>query len=613
MDRLRPKALHRTTKEKGTARQPKAATKTYHKKIGLSALVFAAPLLLAGSNIWAAQQSDAIEPEQASGLQETRSLIAKDFMLATANPLATQAGYDVLATGGSAIDAMVAVQTVLGLVEPQSSGLGGGAFMVYYDAEKHTLTTFDGRETAPIQAAPALFLEDGEPLSFYDAVVGGRSVGTPGTVKLIYDTHTTYGSQPWEQLLTPAIQLAEMGFPVSSRLAGAINDDKERLSRYPGTHQYFFTPSGVPLPEGYLLKNPEYANTLKSLASAGADAFYSGEIALSIISTVQSAEDNPGVLSLEDLSNYAIIERAPTCMPYLSYEVCGMGPPSSGALTVGQILGLIKPFDLSRWGPEHPYSWQVIGDATQLAFADRGLYMADADFVTLPDGLLDPEYLTQRASLIVPGKPIQTVEPGQPSWKNGALTRAMDQAIELPSTSHFVIVDKQGNVVSMTTTIENGFGSRLMTNGFLLNNELTDFSFVPESNGKPVANRVEPGKRPRSSMSPTIVMQDGKPVLAIGSPGGSRIISYVTNALIRHLQWNEPLQQTLNSPHLINRFGTYDIESGMPIDHLAKELESLGYTINRRPLNSGLHAIKITEGQLTGAADPRREGVVMGQ
>lgn len=572
-----------------------------------------ATLLVFSVSSAVAQQSDYIEPEQASGLHITASQTGKEFMLATANPLATQAGFDVLAKGGSAIDAMVSVQAVLGLVEPQSSGLGGGAFLVYYDAKNKKLTTYDGRETAPSNATPELFMENGEPLAFYDAVVGGRSVGTPGTVKLMYDTHQKYGKQPWESLLEPAITLAKEGFSVSPRLAGAIADDEERLSRYTDTQQYFFTPQGAPLPAGYLLKNPEYAETLSLLAAEGADAFYTGSLAESIAKKVQTAKDNPGVLSKEDLANYNIIERAPVCAPYLSYEVCGMGPPSSGALTVGQILSMTTSFDLKQWGPNHPNSWQVIGDATQLAFADRGLYMADSDFVTMPVGLLDTNYLAERARLITPGAPLSKAEPGQPTWKDKAVALAQDQAIELPSTSHFVIIDNKGNVVSMTTTIENGFGSRLMTNGFLLNNELTDFSFVPKADGKLVANRVEPNKRPRSSMSPTIVMKQGQPVLAIGSPGGSRIISYVSNALIRHLLWDEPLQDSLNNPHLINRFGTYDIEEGPSADQLATSLQEMGYKVNRRALNSGLHAIKITPDQLIGAADPRREGVVMGR
>ncbi len=566
----------------------------------------------AGS-VFAQQTTDVISPELSSGYETKDAVTAKSFMVASANPLATDAGYAVLDNGGNAIDAMVAVQAMLGLVEPQSSGLGGGAFLIYYDASTKTLTSFDGRETAPLDVTPALFLdENGKPLAFYDAVVGGRSVGTPGTVKLMHSLHQRYGSASWAELLAPATKTANEGFEVSPRLAGAIAADKERLSRYPTTKDYFFNPDGSPLAEGTRLLNPTYAQTLSTLATGGADAFYQGQIAKDIVKQVQETSDNPGVLALKDFTAYDIKERAVVCAPYQQFDICGMGPPSSGALTVGQILGMVSHFDLKKHGEKSPISWQIIGDASRLAFADRGRYMADSDYVPMPEGLLDPQYLKARAALITEGKALSDVDAGMPPWE-APVARATLPAIELPSTTHVVIADALGNIVSMTSTIENGFGSRLMSNGFLLNNELTDFAFAPHKAGTLIANRVEPGKRPRSSMAPTIVMKDNQPYMAIGSPGGSRIIGYVVNALIRHLTWDFDIQAAISAPHALNRFGTYDVEAQSEAEKLIEPLEQMGFPVSVRDLNSGLQAILIQNGELIGAADPRREGTVKGK
>ncbi|MFT6914817.1 MAG: gamma-glutamyltranspeptidase/glutathione hydrolase [Motiliproteus sp.] len=560
----------------------------------------------------AAQVADAIAPEQASGLQLKAEVRAQEFMVAAANPVAVEAGYQVLRRGGSAVDAMIAVQAMLGLVEPQSSGLGGGAFVVYYDAGNDKITTYDGRETAPLNSRPELFQDaTGQPLKFYDAVVGGRSVGTPGTVKLMAALHQRYGNQPWTQLLKPAINQAREGFEVSPRLASAIAADAERLGRYPATQNYFFDAGGVPLAAGALLKNGAYADTLTMLAEQGGEAFYSGQIAADIVTTVQSAEGNPGTLALQDLATYQVKERPATCLPYKEYAICGMGPPSSGALTVGQILGITRHFDLSAMGADSAIAWQIIGDASRLAFADRGRYMADTDYVPLPAGLLDRDYLAKRARLITVGKALDTSEAGSPPWEN-PIVLADDQSIELPSTSHISIVDADGNALSMTTTIENGFGSRLMTRGFLLNNELTDFSFATHKDGHPIANRLEPGKRPRSSMSPTIVLRHGKPYLVLGSPGGSRIIGYVAKTLIAHLEWGMSVQEAISLPHLLNRFGTYDLEKGTSAEAFAPALIEMGFNVSVRDLNSGLHGIQLQQGLLLGGADPRREGVVRG-
>ncbi|BDU38998.1 gamma-glutamyltransferase [Vibrio nigripulchritudo] len=571
-------------------------------------------LLLVSSFGYANQAADGVAPEASTGIETKTLTHAKDWMVTAANPLATQAGADILAAGGNAIDAMVTVQLMLGLVEPQSSGIGGGAFLVYWDAKKNRLTTVDGRETAPLAATPTLFQDsEGKPMKFYDAVVGGRSVGTPGTVKLLWDTHQQYGKLPWKQVVQPAIDLANKGFVISPRLAGLIEKDKERLSRFATTKSYFFNADGSPKAEGTLLKNPEYANTLTQVAEKGADAFYSGDIAKDIVETVQNAPGNPGVLDLQDFSNYRTKERAPVCAAYQSYDVCGMGPPSSGALTVGQILSLTEKFDLKKLGADNPTSWQIISEASRLAFADRGRYMADSDYVPMPtQGLLDSGYLAERAKLITPDKVLENVSAGSPPW-NHAMRLANDESIELPSTSHFNVVDKEGNVVSITTTIENAFGSRLMVRGFLLNNELTDFSFRTHKDGFPIANRLEPGKRPRSSMSPTIIMENGKPYMAIGSPGGSRIIGYVAQSIIAHTQWGMDIQQAINQPHLVNRFGTLDVEKGTSAESFKPALESMGYKVNVRDLNSGLHAIRITKDGLEGAADPRREGAAIGK
>ena len=544
-----------------------------------------------------------------------RPVEAENWMIAAANPQAVEAGAAILRQGGTAADAMVAVQTVLGLVEPQSSGLGGGAFLVWYDAKSGAVTTLDARETAPLAATPRLFQDDaGEPLKFFDAVVGGRSVGTPGTPALLEAAHRRWGRSNWGTLFEAGIALADDGFEVSPRMAGSIARDAERLARFSATADYFL-PGGTPLAAGDMLTNPAYAEVLRTLADEGADGFYSGPIAGDIVRTVTTVSDNPGVLSEMDLALYQVKERAASCASYRSFEVCGMGPPSSGALTVGQILGMLGGYDLAALGAENPESWRLIGDASRLAFADRGRYMADSDYVPVPaKGLVDPDYLAARGQLLAGDDALPEVVPGKPVFDHAALTPrwADDASIEFPSTSHLSIVDQYGNVLSMTTTIENGFGSRLMTNGFLLNNELTDFSFRSHRGGVPIANRVEPGKRPRSSMAPTIVLQDGKPVLAIGSPGGSRIIGYVASAIVAWADWGMNVQQALSLPHAVNRFGTYDLEAGTAATGLEGALSEMGYKVNIRDLNSGLHAIEIGE-TLKGGADPRREGVALGE
>ena len=579
----------------------------------IRAILFLLVCLTSGL-VSAQQATDSVAPEPASPIMtmQAKPVSSKNWMISAANPLAVKAGARILRAGGTAADAAIAIQLVLGLVEPQSSGLGGGAFVVYYDENTNRLSTLDGRETAPHRATPRLFQDNqGKPLKFFDAVVGGRSVGVPGTPKLLEAMHQRWGKTEWSSLFDDAISLANNGFAVSPRLEKLIARDAKRLSVHPVTSAYFI-PDGNPLKAGQLLKNPAYGDTLKLLSANGIAPFYTGAIARDIVLTVSGAK-NPGLLHSEDLRRYKIVQRDPVCVNYREHDVCGMGPPSSGALTVGQILGMLTPFDLKSLGPSSADSWRLIGDASRLAFADRSRYMADSDYVPLPvKGLIDPAYLASRSTLLQSDKALEKVTAGTPKWDHARLF-ADDDAIELPSTSHFSIVDQYGNALSMTTTIENGFGSRLMVGGFLLNNELTDFSFRSHKNGIPIANRVEPGKRPRSSMSPTIVLKDGKPKLIIGSPGGSRIIGYVAKSIIAYLDWDMNVQEAINLPHLVNRFGTYDVEKGTSAEKLGPMLEAQGFKVKIRNLNSGLHGIVVGDRELQGGADPRREGIVLGE
>jgi gamma-glutamyltranspeptidase/glutathione hydrolase len=538
-------------------------------------------------------------------------ILAKDWMVAVANPHAATAGARVLKDGGTAADAMVAVQAVLGLVEPQSSGIGGGAFLVWFDATTGKLTTLDGRETAPMAATPQLFQNtNGERLRFWDAVVGGRSVGVPGTPALMEAAHKRWGQKAWSGLFAEAIDLAESGFPVSPRLAALVAGDADRLRQFSDTAAYFFR-GWEALVEGSRLTNAEYADVMRRMSTEGAQVIYSGDIAQAIVDTVRGAKSNPGVISLTDLDTYKVKERPAVCTPFRGHQVCGMGPPSSGALTVGQILGLLDHFPVGS--KNDPQTLRLIGDASRLAFADRGRYMADSDFVAVPTkGLVSADYLSERAKLLTGSRALTDVLPGNPEYSHASLW-ADDVSLELPSTSHISIVDSYGNALSMTTTIENGFGSRLMTNGFLLNNELTDFSFSSHSDGVPIANRVEPGKRPRSSMSPTIVLKGGLPTLVIGSPGGSRIIGYVAEAIVAHVDWGMNVQAAVSIPHAVNRFGTFDLEKNTSLEKMVEPMEALGYKVKLRALNSGLHAISIAKDGLAGGADPRREGIALGQ
>lgn len=568
---------------------------------------------LAGPS-YAQQSSDLIAPEAATGTGERSVVTAETRMVAAANPIAAEAGLQVLRAGGTAADAMVVVQTLLGLVEPQSSGLGGGAFALWYNAETGEITTFDARETAPTAASADLFLgADGEPLAFFDAVIGGRSVGVPGVPRLMETMHERFGRLEWAALFEPAIGLAEAGFKVSPRLAGLLANEIGRLDRQSVARDYFFDADGAPLTVGTRLANPDYAATLRLLAEQGADALHQGALAEAIVATVQGFAENPGLLSVDDLGDYRVIEREPVCVSYRAHEVCGMGPPSSGGLTVGQILSIASHFELGTLGPDDPMSWRILGDATRLAFADRGRYMADADFVEMPAGLLNADYLAARARLLDRSDALSTedVRAGEPPWDRAKL-RLDGLEPERPATTHFVIVDDFGNIASVTSTIESAFGSRLMVGGFLLNNQLTDFSFRSRAEGAAVANRVEPGKRPRSSMAPTIVLKDGAPAYALGSPGGATIIPFVAQTLVALIDWEMDIQAAISMPRMVHPFSDYVLETGTPAEEWAEELKGMGYSVAVRELTSGLQGVAFTGTSLEGGADPRREGVAVG-
>jgi gamma-glutamyltranspeptidase/glutathione hydrolase len=582
-----------------------------------------------------------VQPEAASGFSPKPGWATTRFAVAAANPLATDAGYQILKAGGSAIDAAIAVQMVLALVEPQSSGIGGGAFLLY--ANGSTVEAFDGRETAPAAADEKLFLgADGKPLAFYDGVVGGRSVGAPGAVRMLELAHRQHGKLPWARLFAPAIALAEGGFQVSPRLSGLLKNDKY-LKNDPVTAAYFYQPDGAPLAVGTRLRNLALADVLRQIAARGADALHTGSVAQAIVSKVQNHPTNPGKLALSDLANYQPQKREPLCTDYSAraktYRLCGMPPPSSGAIAIAQILGILSHTSAATLplttgmgnapgtaAPAPSADWlHIYTDASRLAFADRAQYVADPDFVQPPGGswmsLLDDGYLRQRASLIQPGGPsLKTALPGTP----GVVKTTYAPMPEQPEygTSHISIMDAFGNALAMTTTIEDQFGARLMTDGgtgkpggFLLNNELTDFSFAPtDAQGQPVANRVQPGKRPRSSMAPTLVFDkaSGHIVASAGSPGGALIIHFTAKTLYGMLNWGLNAQQAIDLPNFGSLNGPSLLEEKRFSPATVEALRTRGAEVREQAMTSGLQAIEKTPGGFFGGADPRREGVVRG-
>ncbi len=547
---------------------------------------------------------------------------ATEQMVVTANPHASEAGIRILRSGGSAVDAAIAVQLVLSLVEPQSSGVGGGAFMLVNDVPDDSASTpeivaYEGRETAPAAATSDMFLDaDGREASFPSVAAGGLAVGVPGVMRMLERAHRDHGRLPWAELFLPAIELAESGFDVSPRLYFL-------LDRFRGFAQaerflaYFYDDDGEPRETGFRLVNTEYAATLRLLAAQGAEPMYTGELAEQIVEAVTNNAIRPGGMTLEDLAGYEARTTTPLCSPYRQWRVCGPRPPSSGGIAVQQILGILEAYDRSGLSGDPVQSIHLLAEASRLAFADRNLYLGDPDFVDVPvAALLDREYLGSRAGLIDPGRALETVSPGSPR-PDLAWNYAPGKPTQVESTSHFSIVDRWGDAVSMTTTVQSAFGSQLMVGGFILNNQLTDFSFVPEVDGRPVANRPQPGKRPLSSMSPSLVYDaDGRLRLLVGSPGGTRIINYVAQAIVAALDQGLNIQDAVAAPHFVAQDRLLELEQGTAIVDHSAALRQLGHNVAQRTLNSGLHGIGIDysdDGRmLSGGADPRREGVALG-
>ena len=540
-------------------------------------------------------------------------VVSEEFMVSTANPHATQAGRDIIMQGGSAVDATIAAQLVLTLTEPQSSGIGGGAFMLHFDQQSGVVVSYDGRETAPASATPDLFRHaDGTVMGWLEAAEGGIPVGVPGVIRMLELAHQEQGNLPWAALFEPAINLAENGFAISPRVFEVVGW-VEGPERFPAFYAFYFNDDGSRKPVGTVLTNPELADSLRAIASGGADAFYQGPLAKTIIEEVAETSVNPAAMTLDDFASYEAVERPAVCVDYRDWHVCGMGPPSSGGVTVAQILLLLERFDMASVAPGSLDAVHLISEAERLAYADRNLYLADSDFVAIPlEGLLDESYLAARSSLIDPEVSMGIAEPGDVGgWDDAAL--APDDGDQGFSTSHISVVDRDGNAVSMTTSIERGFGSRLMAGGFMLNNELTDFSFEAEVDGVPVANRVEPSKRPRSSMAPTLVFDlDGNLIMAIGTVGGSRIICYVAKTVIAALDWGLDIQAAIELPHHVNRNTGTELEEGTVLADLMEGLQARGHEVSQRSMTTGLAGFFIENGVISGGADPRREGTALG-
>lgn len=535
------------------------------------------------------------------------ALAAAQGVTSSADPRATDAGRQILHQGGTAADAAVAMVAVLTLVEPQSSGIGGGGFMLHHEAATGQISTIDGREKAPAAAKPDRFLgADGKPRPFMDVVPGGLSVGVPGNVRLMEMAHGKWGKLPWAALFQPAIRLAEEGFEVTPALHDWLVRFEPLWKDFPDARAIYYV-DGKPAPVGTRLRNPAYAATLRDIAARGPDAFYSGANARAIGDAVTKAPRNAAVLTAKDLAAYKAKERPAVCTTYRVYKVCGMGPPSSGATTVFGILGMIEGFDMKAMGKDNPMSWHLIAEAMQLAYADRAAYLGDADFVDVPvEGLLDKSYLSARRQLISPYRAAGHYEAGTPP---GAKPRAAAAPVPEQGTTHFVVVDKAGDVVSMTSTVESIFGSHLIAGGYFLNNELTDFDLAPVQDGQPTANRVEAGKRPLSSMSPTIVYgPDGKVVLAVGSAGGKRIIMHVTKTLIGVLDWGLPAADAIALPNLFFGRDGVLIEDDAAGQAIAAKMPPFGYGFTPTDLGSKLNAVERAGESWRGAADPRGPG-----
>ena len=563
----------------------------------------------------AAQGQEAVRaPEAATGVYAKGLVVAQKHMVVAAHPIAAETGREILRAGGSAIDAVIATQLVLGLIEPQSSGLGGGAFLVHWDQASKSLATYDGRETAPASAKSDRFLVNGQPMVFDAAVRSGLSVGVPGVVRLMELVHKKHGKLPWAKLFEPAIKLAEHGFPVPARLNALLKANGPE-SFAPPARGYFFDEAGTERPPGYVLKNPEYAATLRTIADKGAGAFYEGAIAEAMVAAVANAPVVAGDLSLQDLANYSAKERQAVCAGYRSHNICGMGPPSSGALTIAQTLKIIEPMPHVQGASTamSAAALHTIAEAEKLAYADRGKYLGDPEFVAIPSGLLDDGYLTERRKLIDPAhamaKPSAGLPPGLSKKASGE-----DSTHEAAGTSHISIIDDDGNAVAMTSTVESAFGSHLWAAGFLLNNQMTDFSFKPvDGVGVKIANSVEAGKRPRSSMAPTIVFDErGNLEVVTGSPGGSRIILFVVKSLVAMFDWGYDPQAAVALVNFGSEGGPFLFDYKFDALWPAQNLKNIGHTLAFEDMTSGVHTILRRDGKLLGGADPRREGVALG-
>jgi gamma-glutamyltranspeptidase/glutathione hydrolase len=555
-------------------------------------------------------------PSRLSAQQEAT---ARRQMIAASHPMAAEAGLAVLRRGGSAVDAAIAAQAMMTLVEPQSSGIGGGALLLHWKAATRTLSAWDGRETAPAAATPALFLRHGRPMGFLEAITGGRPVGVPGTMRMLEAAHRAEGRLPWAGLFDAAIAAAGQGFPISARLHAAIGAQPGRLRADAAAAALYLAPDGSALPIGATLRNPALAATLRAIAADGADALHRGPIAEAILAAVRNHPTNPGLMTAEDLAGYRPIRRDALCGPYRAVIICGFPPPSSGGVAILQILGVLAHQDMAQLDPRGADHAHLLVEAGRLAFADRNRFLADGDFVAVPvAGLLDRVYLAIRAQPMGLDRALpQPIRSGNP-LRQGAPAVAPQPPQPERGTAHVSVVDAAGNVVSLTTTVEAGFGAGILAAGFVLNNELTDFSFLPERDGRPIANRVEGGKRPRSSMSPTIVFdRAGAPVLALGSAGGERIIGHVAQTLVAMIDNGLSPAEAVALPRIAGVHENAEIEQGGAANAaLATALEARGFPVTVRPNASGLQVIEIRRAAdgtvLIGAADPRREGAVLG-
>jgi len=531
--------------------------------------------------------------------------------VSTADPRATAAGLAMIRQGGNAMDAIAATMLALTVVEPQSSGIGGGGFLVYQPAKGGAPQTFDGREKAPSAATQDLFMgPDGKPQPRREATPGGKSVGVPGNVAMIATAHGKHGKLPWAAVFQPAIDLARGGYEVTPRMARGIASSAETLKRTPEAAALFLMPDGAPKPAGTRIVNEPLAQTLDAIAKAGPSAFYTGPIAQSIVDRVRTAPTNPSTMTMADMAAYQAKARPSVCTTYRAYKVCGMGPPSAGGIAVQAILKQLEGFDMKGLGKENPVAWHLIAESQRLAFADRAAYGGDGDFVNVPvAGLVDPAYLEARGSLISADATMPKALPGQPK---GASPRTVAPGSEVPSTTHFAAVDAAGNVASLTSTVEGGFGSSLVASGMVLNNELTDFSFEPTAGGAPVANRVEGNKRPRSSMSPTIVYDaKGRPVLAVGAAGGMTIPAQVAKAIIGVIDFGLPIQEAIALPQIYVSDDLVIVEKGeqgTPLQAMIPTLEKLGHRVSAFPLPLKANGLERTASGWRGGADPRSEG-----